>query len=265
MNCQDALTLLYDVIDKEASEIDTKEVQKHLDRCQDCCRKFQIEETLQGIVKEKLKAISDIPTIDRLKSRVLSRLKELDVAPAESRKNVVPFRLPAVALAAAASVILLISASFWGVGLYNHYTDFIPLEKAHWNAAGNIGRFKNSQKTEATLASLTDSYGFSLERSKNGMDLVGGQTEEIDGINMAHFVYVNGSSAVSYFVGSKDELSIPESVKNGRVEVNGDCYFDHNCRGCRLVYHVVGDAVIITATTDHSIELLEFVPESQII
>ena len=31
MNCQEALDLLYDIIDKEASEIDTQEVKRHLD------------------------------------------------------------------------------------------------------------------------------------------------------------------------------------------------------------------------------------------
>jgi len=44
MNCQEALSLLYDVIDKEASQIDIKEVQKHLDCCQDCLKRFQVEE-----------------------------------------------------------------------------------------------------------------------------------------------------------------------------------------------------------------------------
>ena len=35
MKCQEALDLLYEIIDKEASEIDTQAVKRHLDYCQD--------------------------------------------------------------------------------------------------------------------------------------------------------------------------------------------------------------------------------------
>lgn len=265
MNCQDALSLLYDVIDKEASEIDTQEVRRHLDHCQDCYKKFQIEESLQGLLKEKLKPQSDETTVEKLKLKIIGRLEDLDVEPTVSAKRIVPFRMPAVALAAAASVILLIVAGIWGVGLYNHYVDYIPLERAHWSAADNIDSFRDSEKTQTVMAGMTDSFGFTLESTKDGMNLVGAQTEEIDGVRLAHFVYGDKSSTVSYFIANKEEFNIPESVKSGRVEVNGNCYFDHNCRGCRLVYHVVGDAVIISATTDRDFDLLSFSPESNVL
>jgi hypothetical protein len=37
-------------------------------------------------------------------------------------------------------------------------------------------------------------------------------------------------------------------------------FYDHFCRGCRLVYHKVGDVVVVTATTEKDIELLDFIP-----
>lgn len=265
MNCQDALSLLYDVIDKEASQIDEQEVRKHLEHCQDCYKKFHLEESVQALLKAKCKTPSDEETIERLKKNVIIKLEELDVAPTESRKKIIPFRMPAVALAAAAAVILLIAAGIWAIGLFNHYRDYIPLERAHWSAADNIDSYKDSEKTQAILASLNDLYGITLEHNRDGMEMMGGQTEEIDGVKMAHFVYSDGPSTVSYFIGAKEDFAIPESLKSGRVDVKGNCYLDHNCRGCRLVYHIVGNAIIVSATTDRSVDLLAFSPESNII
>ncbi len=260
MNCQEALNLLYEVIDKEASQIDVKEVQKHLDRCQDCLKKFQVEESLQALVNEKLKAASDIPKIDNLKERVLLQLEQIDIVQVASREKSFPFRIPLVALAAAASVILLVGAAYWGKGLYDHYTEYIPLERAHWAAAGDVNGFGDQNGTQAVLAAVGGDFSLTFLDSFSGLSLVGARTEEIKGQKVPHLVYHDGRQTVSVFVFASDKMALPDDLIKTRIDIDGRSYFDHNCRGCRMVYHGEGEALIVTASTGRSVELLEFNP-----
>jgi len=259
MNCQEALNLLYDVIDKEASQIDIKEVQKHLDQCQDCLKKFQIEESLQAIVKERLKAASDIPKIDQLKSKVLAQLEQIDATLGRPERKSMPFRVPGVALAIAASAILLIGAAYWGKGLYDHYSEYIPLERAHWSAAANIDGFSDQNNTQLAAAEV-QKQGFKILDEIDGLALVGGRMDEIKGIQVPHFLYSDGKLAISLFVFPKEALTIADDLLETRVVIDGQCYLDHNCRGCRLVYHTERESQFVTATADHSYDLLNFKP-----
>lgn len=259
MNCQEALNLLYDVIDKEASQIDVAEVQKHLDHCQDCLKKFQVEESLQAIVKERLKAASDIPKIDQLKSKVLAKLEEIDSTLGSSRSKSLPFKLPAVALAIAASAVLLLGAAYWGKGLYDHYTEYIPIERAHWSAADDLSSFSDQNNTQEAVAELA-TQGFTIMENFDGLSLVGGRMEEIKGFRVPHFLYSNGLLSISLFAFPKDAIELADDLLETRVTIDGNCFLDHNCRGCRLVYHPVQESMFITATVDHSFDLLSFNP-----
>ncbi|RKX23560.1 MAG: hypothetical protein DRP45_10300 [Candidatus Zixiibacteriota bacterium] len=78
MNCQEALSLLYDIIDKEASEIDVAQVQEHLNRCRDCAGIYKIEESISRLIQEKLKHKEPTPCFDVLKSNVLQQLDDID-------------------------------------------------------------------------------------------------------------------------------------------------------------------------------------------
>ena len=74
MNCQEALDLLYDIIDKEASDIDTQQVQEHLNHCRDCFEKYKVEGAVHDFIKAKLDSDTPGPRLDTLKSRILTRL-----------------------------------------------------------------------------------------------------------------------------------------------------------------------------------------------
>jgi len=80
MNCQEALSLLYDIIDKEASEIDVKEVEEHLRNCQDCSGVYRLERSVNELVQEKLTHQKATPKLDSLKAKVLAELDEIDCA-----------------------------------------------------------------------------------------------------------------------------------------------------------------------------------------
>ena len=78
MNCQEALNLLYDIIDKEASEIDTQQVQEHLSRCRHCSEIYKVEKSVNALLKAKMQASSPAPCVDALKLRVLNELDAVD-------------------------------------------------------------------------------------------------------------------------------------------------------------------------------------------
>ncbi len=78
MNCQEALQLLYDIIDREASTIDSEQVKAHLSHCKDCGDVYQIESAIQEFITMKLKANTPAPKLDVLKTRILKSLGEID-------------------------------------------------------------------------------------------------------------------------------------------------------------------------------------------
>ena len=94
----------------------------------------------------------------------------------------------------------------------------------------------------------------------NGFRLAGGRIEQVMGNDMAHFVYRNGDHLVSVFVADARMFHIPDEVMNNAVTHGDLTFYDHNCRGCRLVFHRIGNAIVVTATTERDIELLDFVP-----
>jgi anti-sigma factor (TIGR02949 family) len=78
MNCQEALSLLYDIIDREASEIDVREVEEHLRNCKDCSGVYRLERSVNELVQEKLSHQKATPRLDSLKAKVLSELDQID-------------------------------------------------------------------------------------------------------------------------------------------------------------------------------------------
>lgn len=78
MNCQEALSLLYDIIDREASEIDTRQVEEHLARCRDCSGVYKIERSIAKLIQERLSNTEPTPQFAKLRATVLRQLDEID-------------------------------------------------------------------------------------------------------------------------------------------------------------------------------------------
>jgi mycothiol system anti-sigma-R factor len=78
MTCQEALSLLYDVIDKEASEIDVRQVQTHLKQCCHCAEKYKIEAAVNELLREKMCHQNPPSKLESLKQRVLDQLNAVD-------------------------------------------------------------------------------------------------------------------------------------------------------------------------------------------
>ena len=275
MNCQEALNLLYDIIDKEASEIDTQQVQEHLSRCRHCSEIYKIEKSVNALLKAKMQASSPAPCVDALKLRVLNELDAVDGDLHHHHKDsgetkggapsAPSFRIGRY-LAVAAALVVVAVGIFYATRVSSHSAAFVPIEQAHMSAVDNLDAFRNSAVTMNMIGALNSQLYYSMEPEVHGFYMVGGRSETIDSMKVMHFIYRNaGDKVVSVFVADQHYLTIPDELKDSAINHNGTTFFDHNCHGCHLVYHQDGPVVVVTATTDHSVELLDFVPGHRVI
>jgi anti-sigma factor (TIGR02949 family) len=261
MNCQDALNRLYEIIDKEASDIDAAQVQEHLNACGHCLKVYRLETAVHDLLSEKLKTLSPTPRLESLQSKLLQKLDQIDEESRQipARNAAKPFGNVGVTLAIAASLLVVVGAAFLGSTLYNHHEVFVPIERSHWRVAENTEIPNNRSVTPAQAVELSRTLHYPLNESIGGFTLINGHTEDLMGVRMGHFVYGQGNRVVSVFVASNG-FAIPDDLKDNAVFVDGREFFYHNCRGCRLVYHREGDLVVISATTDRDIDLVPFLP-----
>ena len=78
MNCQEALDLLYDIVDNEASEVDVQNVREHLKNCEDCDGVYRLEQAVDELLRARLENPSPSPQLISLKTKVLGQLDEID-------------------------------------------------------------------------------------------------------------------------------------------------------------------------------------------
>ena len=270
MNCQEALSLLYDIIDKEASEIDVKEVTEHLRNCRDCSGVYRLERSVNELVQEKLSNQRVTPRLDSLKAKVLSELDQIDcdnrpaqASPEKKSANVSPrpaFRL-GWAIALAASLVIVVGAYFVGRSIFDKHSAFLPLEQSHWAAVEHANSYSDMTTTTLARAATQQALAYDVAESIGSFQLVGGQAETIDNVPLVHFVYHNADRYVSVFVIDASRFTLPDDLIATLVHRNGVDFYDHNCRGCRLVYRRAGNALVVTATSHRDLELLDFVPD----
>ena len=258
MNCQEALELLYDYIDKEVSDIDEKQIKEHLSECKECFDMFRLENNVNDFIEAKLKNDNPQISLGNLKSRIITKMDEIDCQ-SDSKENK-RFNLTAISLAAAASLIILIGASFFASDLVRHVDIYSPLEQAHFSYVDISPELFNKTETFITLNAVKEKFGYNVLGMVENFTLTGGNFENIMGIDMAHFLYINNGHCVSVFVAPVGEFEIPEDLENHKSVVEKLTLYDHNCRSCRLVYHCNDSAIIITATNDKEVELLNFIP-----
>lgn len=78
MNCQEALDLLHEIIDNEASKLDVQQVREHLKNCSDCDGIYRVEQAVDELIRARLENPKPSPRLNQLKSKVLTRLDEID-------------------------------------------------------------------------------------------------------------------------------------------------------------------------------------------
>jgi anti-sigma factor (TIGR02949 family) len=258
---------LYDIIDKEASEIDVKQVEEHLEKCGDCFEKYRLETEIQNFLGEKFRKANAEAARDALKARILDQLDDVDHTgtTAKGRENQRPFRFAATIMVAAASIVVLIGAGLFGARLYSHQTRFIPLEKSHWSMTASLSDATLQTPADLFVTDAQSRFGYDLQPAIGSYRLVSGRLETLLGTELLHYVYAAEGSTVSVFLAPDDFMTKVGDDRLEKVVHNQIHFLDHNCRGCRVVFHQVGRTVVITASSDRSVNLLEFVPGRTII
>jgi len=127
MTCEEALRLLYDVIDKESSQIDSEKVKEHLNGCRHCMARYEFETMFKTFVVDK--AASKTKS-DQLRNKILSRLEEAERNPEtiSSRPARNKYRL---FFLSAAALIVFVVAALSVAQMYRHQTFVYPFEKNH--------------------------------------------------------------------------------------------------------------------------------------
>jgi anti-sigma factor (TIGR02949 family) len=78
ITCDEARRLLYDIIDREASEVDARAVQDHLVRCRECFSIYRLEESIQDFICERLRNSGPPCKAEQLKNRIMTELDRID-------------------------------------------------------------------------------------------------------------------------------------------------------------------------------------------
>ena len=259
MNCDEALNLLYDYVDKEVSEIDAKQIRQHLDKCGHCLERYNLEENVNELLKEKVvNCCQSTPKVEELKAKILDKLDEIDRDGAKGSDSK-GIRLFSFGLVSAAALIVLVGAAFFGSNFTHHFFDYYPLENAHFAVQSEIP-VGSDNAWPMLVSQLSSTLHYDMKPQVAGYSLAAGFVDSVEDVPASHFIYRKNGSSVSVFVFPADKFKIPEDLADARVVKDNLELFDHHCRGCRLVYHRTGDAVVVTATADREVELLDFIP-----
>jgi anti-sigma factor (TIGR02949 family) len=254
MNCQEALDLLYDIIDKEANDIDAGEVQRHLDGCRDCFKIYRLESSVQALITERLRNNGSNGNIEGLKSKIVM---QLDIIDKENAPGAPPrsYSLIAKTMVAVASVVIIIGAVSLTSDYYQHAELYMPFEVSHLQVLSQI-----QQPTEVSSHESYLGLDFSSIGQELGFQLISNTPETLDGIAMAHFVFHNGEHTVSVFAAPSSQYAIPNGLSDAAITHEGTVFFAHRCHDCNLLFHQVGNAVIIAVSDKEGFDLFPFSP-----
>jgi len=245
MTCQEALRLLYEVIDKEASQIDSEKVKEHLNNCRDCLARYEFEQMFRTFVVNKA---STRAKSEQLKHRILAHINDHGERPTRFF-NKYKRRI----FAAAAILVIFIAVGLSAAQYYRHQIFVYPFEKSHLDEiftgdptpvnAEDIADVKNF---------LTENMRLSLSEDIPGYKLVHSGYDEIVGKKFVHLQFLNGQSRISLFIGNPADIKLPGFEK---VNLSGIEYFRHICAGCQVIYWKKGNSIAIAVSEDKTVQL----------
>lgn len=102
MNCREALSKLYEYLDRELGEEDKRSLEQHLEYCSDCLKEYELEDEFNQLIRKKL---CNQPDVTHLKQRILAQIDKID---ASSQPRNFLFLVAPLVLAAAVALIIFI-------------------------------------------------------------------------------------------------------------------------------------------------------------
>jgi len=245
LNCRDALRLLYDVVDREATEQDSTLVHEHLKTCRKCASRYELERKFKNCVEQKGKTS---PECQELKFRIIQQLDAIDGAVGEVGPSYPPFRWAAVTLAAAATVILCLAAAFGLKGYYRQQTEFVPFVKAH---LAHEADFKKVTFTYDPLDFLYQQTGIRLQPSPQLplADIISITIDTVKGVRFGRIEMASpDGDMMSLFVTTRDVYRLPDGPC---AMVNGSELLVNCCKKCTLVGFTRDNLVFVAVAARH--------------
>ncbi len=241
MNCKEALRLLYDVIDKEADQLDAVEVEKHLRTCRHCMKRYEFEEMFRAFVSEKGHNPRDNSD---LRQRIMGKLDAIDAA-GEVGLPRRPFRVVALMVASAAAVILVIVSAYWVNRSLRTSAELTPFVDAHFaNQTKHVhgtGTAPFDYLYEQTGIRLIPSASCPIEH------IHAASVDTIGGIQFGRLEFLcDDGSMVTLFVTTADKYTLPDRPTN---MVSGRKLLVHTNKECTLVGETRQDLVFMVAAT----------------
>jgi mycothiol system anti-sigma-R factor len=253
MTCEEALKKLYEVVDKEASEIDVRQVREHLEHCRDCMSRYEFEEALKAFVIEK--ATSPAKT-GQLKANILTHIEQYSQSPGRFWGG--HFRYGAVLLSAVAALVVCIVSALVVAEFYRHKEFVYPFEKHHMfrelyaaSSATGFGDFFQARHY------LTNDMHLSIDIGDPVFNLVNTGFDEINGRQFVHFRFIDGDNHISLFVGKADGVYLPDFE---RVDMGDSYYFQHLCGECQVIYWTAGEAIAVAVSENKQLDLTPLIP-----
>ncbi len=257
ITCEEALKKLYEVIDKEADEVDTKKVQEHLKSCKSCMSRYEFESMFKHFVVKKAESSQKH---EQLRNRILSRISEAESSGGGGLFGG-RFRFGAVLMAAAAALVIFVISALALADFYRHKEYTYPFEAHHME-----NRIEDVQS--ATVAQTVDAGRYlvnDLHLAVNGdekqLRFIDAGTVEIQDKEFVHLRYLYQGKYVSFFMGNAEGVNLPDFE---RQIYNDKEYFYHECRECKVIYwyveNRVGEKIVIVVTEVHDLDLRPTIP-----
>lgn len=245
MTCQEALRLLYEVIDKEASQIDSEKVKEHLNNCRDCMARYEFEQMFRTFVVKKAATRAKS---EQLKYRILAHINDRGEKPT-GFFNQYKRRI----FAAAAILVIFIAVGLSAAQYYRHRIFVYPFEKSHLDEIITGDPIPAGAEAIADMKNfLAGNMHLSLSEDIPGYRLVHSGYDEIVGKKFAHLQYLNGKSRISLFIGNPADIKLPGFEK---ISLSGIEYFRHICASCQVIYWKKGNSIAIAVSEDKAVQL----------
>ena len=246
MNCREALSHLYDVIDKEADEINAREVEKHLKMCRHCMARYEFERALKAFVIDKGKDTADASMV---KANIRGLLDGIDARQKTEKANGQSFRWLPVILATAAAVIICLGAvllSSWFRGTLTRTSQESIPAAADTSMPGGLNFFISAHLVHASQPGPQnggrDPLQYLYERTGIFLGPIPADiAERIHSVSVDTLMKIpfgclelddaNGEP-ITIFVTTSDRYTLPDQPL---AMINGREMVVHRCEKCTLV------------------------------
>jgi anti-sigma factor (TIGR02949 family) len=229
VNCREVLEKLYEYLDKELVESEQRELERHLEYCTDCLRKYNIEKAVQEAI---LRTGDEKYDTAPLKAKILSEIDKIDRN--GGSKNIFYVLAPILATAAVIFAFLFPTGSANNPDLV--YGAVAPFSDTHSNCLSKLLNFQFESNDPRVLDSCMAELGslprelFTFDTSQIAItaatfsDLPNGKEPLLE--------YVAFGDSVSLFVNRHTPIDMSPFHE---VKVGERTMFVGSCRNYRYV------------------------------